>query len=119
MNIITITKAARLTVAVLLLAALPIFAHGGFDHVMGTVVQVSNNTLTVKTAKGNVDVKLDDKTELTKNDQKAQRQDLIPGARVVVDIPEGNKEMLAHSVKIGTAAKTVDTHTDSHTHDSH
>ena len=40
--------------------------------------------------------------------------DLIPGARVVVDIPEGNKEMLAHSVKIGVAAKTVD----SHTHDS-
>src|SRR6476661_2420066 len=106
----TITK-----IAWLCLAAIPVFAHGGFDHVMGTVVQVSNNTLTVKTAKGNVDVKLDDKTELTKNAQRAQRLDLIPGARVVVDIPEGNKEMLAHSVKIGAAAKTVDTHT----HDSH
>ena len=76
---------------------------------------LATTLLTVKTAKGNVDVKLDDKTELTKNDQKAQRQDLIPGARVVVDIPEGNKEMLAHSVKIGTAAKTAV----SHTHDSH
>src|ERR1700680_1340911 len=105
MNIITITKSACLTIAALLLAA-PLIAHGGFDHVMGTVVQVSNNVLTVKTAKGNVDVKLDDKTELTKNDQKAQRLDLIPGARVVVDIPEGNKDMLAHSVKIGAAAKT-------------
>jgi hypothetical protein len=106
----TITK-----IAWLCLTAIPAFAHGGFDHVMGTVVQVSNNVLTVKTAKGNVDVKLDDKTELTKNDQKAQRLDLIPGARVVIDIPEGNKEMLAHSVKIGASAKTVDTHT----HDSH
>lgn len=111
----TIIKGARLAVAVLLLAALPAFAHGGFDHVMGTVVQVSNNVLTVKTAKGNVNVKLNDRTELTKNDQKAQLLDLIPGARVVVDIPEGSKDNLAHSVKIGAAAKTVD----SHAHDSH
>jgi len=87
--------------------ALGVVAHGGFDHVMGTVVQVSNNVLTVKTAKGNVDVKLDDKTELTKNGQKAQLADLAPGARVVVDIPEGNKDKLAHSVKIGTASKAV------------
>jgi hypothetical protein len=107
-------------IAWLCLAAIPALAHGGFDHVMGTVVQVSKNVLTVKTAKGNVDVKLDDKTELTKNDQKAQRQDLIPGARVVIDIPEGNKEMLAHSVKIGASAKTAVSHTeDSHAHDSH
>lgn len=98
---------AGFTVAVFLFAAVPIFAHGGFDHVMGTVVQVSNNVLTVKTAKGNVDVKLDDKTELTKNGQKAQLADLAPGARVVVDIPEGNKDKLAHSVKIGTASKAV------------
>jgi hypothetical protein len=96
-----------LAAALFALAALPALGHGGFDHVMGTVVKVADNVLTVKTAKGNVDVKLDDKTELTKNDQKAQTTDLTPGARVVVDIPEGNKEKLAHSVKIGTAAKAV------------
>src|SRR6202035_5808501 len=99
---------AGLTVAVFLFAAVPIFAHGGFDHVMGTVVQVANNVLTVKTAKGNVDVKLDDKTELTKNDHKAMAADLMPGVRVVVDIPEGSKDKLAHSVKIGAAAKAFD-----------
>jgi hypothetical protein len=98
---------AGLMVAVFVFAAAPVFAHGGFDHVMGTVVQVSNNVLTVKTAKGNVDVKLDEKTELTKNDQKAQLTDLAPGARVVVDIPEGSKDKLAHSVKIGTASKAA------------
>jgi hypothetical protein len=97
---------AGLMVAVFVFAA-PVFAHGGFDHVMGTVVQVSNNVLTVKTAKGNVDVKLDEKTELTKNDQKAQLTDLTPGARVVVDIPEGSKDKLAHSVKIGAASKAA------------
>jgi hypothetical protein len=98
---------AGLMVAVLVFAAVPVFAHGGFDHVMGTVVQVSNNVLTVKTAKGNVDVKLDEKTELIKNDQKAQLADLTPGARVVVDIPEGSKDKVAHSVKIGTGSKAV------------
>ena len=98
---------AGVMVAVFVFAAAPVFAHGGFDHVMGTVVQVSNNVLTVKTAKGNVDVKLDDKTEFTKNDQKAQLTDLTPGARVVVDIPEGSKDKLAHSVKIGAASKAA------------
>jgi len=98
---------AGLMVAVFVFAAVPIFAHGGFDHVMGTVIGVANNVLTVKTAKGNVDVKLGDKTELTKNGQKAQLGDLAPGARVVVDIPEGNKDKLAHSVKIGAASKAV------------
>ena len=91
-------------------AAAPVFAHGGFDHVMGTVVQVSNNVLTVKTAifaGTSTWNKLDDKTELTKNDQKAQLTDLTPGARVVVDIPEGSKDKLAHSVKIGAASKAV------------
>ena len=109
---ITITRkssrALALMLAVLLALAIPAFAHGGFDHVMGTVVKVANNVLTVKTTKGNVDVKLDDKTEITKNDQKAQLTDLTPGVRVVVDIPEGNKDKLAHSVKIGTA--TTDSH---------
>jgi len=93
-----------ITISLLLLAlAIPAFGHGGFDHVMGTVVAVSNNVLTVKTAKGNVDVKLDDKTEITKSDQKAQVADLKPGTRVIVDIPEGSKDKIAHSVKLGTA----------------
>lgn len=105
---ITITRAsgavALMLAVALFVAATPVFAHGGFDHVMGTVVKVVNNVVTVKTTKGNVDVKLDDKTELTKNDQKAQLTDLKPGVRVVVDIPEGSKDKLAHSVKIGAAA---------------
>src|ERR1700691_4845508 len=80
------------------------FAHGGFDHVIGTVVQVSSNVLTVKTAKGNVDVKLDEKTEISKGDQKVLAADLKPGLRVIVDIPEGSKDKIAHSVKLGAAA---------------
>ncbi len=66
-------------------------AHGGFEHVIGTVVKIENNVLTVKTAKGDVDVKLNEKTEITRNDQKAQVVDLKPGTRVVVDIRRAAK----------------------------
>ena len=82
-----------------------LIAHGGFDHVLGTVVKVENNVLTVKTAKGNVDVTLNEKTEITKADQKAQLADLKPGMRVVVDVPEGSKDRIAHSVKVGVPKK--------------
>ena len=77
---------------------------------MGTVVKVADHVLTVKTTKGNVDVKLDEKTEITKNGAKADVADLKPGVRVVVDIPEGSKEKIAHSVKIGVAAATDHDH---------
>jgi hypothetical protein len=98
-----------LSIILLVIAAsAPAFAHGGFDHVRGTVVKVANNVLTVKTAKGNVDVKLDNQTDLTRNDQKAQLTDLKPGVRVIVDVPEGSKDKIAHSVKIGALTKTVD-----------
>ncbi|HEY7391450.1 MAG TPA: hypothetical protein VH640_23245 [Bryobacteraceae bacterium] len=87
----------------LLVLAFQLMAHGGFDHVIGTVVKVQNNVLTVKTAKGNVDVLLNDKTEITRNDQKALAGDLTPGTRVIVDIPEGSKDKIAHSVKLGVS----------------
>ena len=107
-NIITTIRIA--IVAIVIAFAAPLFGHGGFDHVIGTIVGVSGKVLTVKTAKGNVDVKLDDKTEISKNDAKAQVTDLKPGVRVVVDIPEGSKTHIAHSVKLGvvTAASQTD-----------
>ena len=103
-NTTTISR-RMLSIGIIVLAlAATLVAHGGFDHVIGTVVQVSSNVLTVKTTKGNVDVKLNDKTEITRNDQKVQAADLKPGSRVVVDIPEGSKDKIAASVKVGAAA---------------
>lgn len=89
--------------AILLLASALAFAHEGFDHVTGTIAKVNGNVVTVKTAKGNVDVKLDAKTEITRNDKQAQVADLKPGVRVVFDIPEGSKDNVAHSAKLGAA----------------
>ena len=93
-----------ITISLLLTFALAGFAHGGFDHVQGTVVKVENNVLTVKTSKGNSNVKLDAKTEITQSDKPATAADLKAGVRVIVDVAEGDKNMVAHSIKIGAAA---------------
>jgi len=98
------TRKASVWLSLSLLAlAAQLAAHGGFDHVIGTVVKIENHVLTVKTAKGKMDVRLNEKTEITKNDQKAQTSDLKPGTRVVVDVPEGSKDMIAHSIKVGVS----------------
>src|SRR5207237_1958269 len=92
----------RITTAKLILAAaalVPAFAHGGFDHIRGTVARVANNVLTVKTTHGNVDVKLDSRTNLTRDDRKALVSDLQPGARVIAGVPEGSKDHIARSVR--------------------
>jgi hypothetical protein len=98
----------RITTAKLVLAAaalVPAFAHGGFDHIQGTVARVANNVLTVKTAHGNVDVKLDSRTNLTRNNRKALVSDLKPGARVIAEVQDGSKDHVAQSVRIGALPK--------------
>jgi hypothetical protein len=107
-NIIIISRRPTLWLATAFLAiAATAFAHAGFNHVMGTVAKISGNVLTVKTAKGTVNVKLGDRTELTRNDRKAQVTDLKPGVRVVAEVPEGSMDNMAQSVKIGAAPKTA------------
>ena len=100
--------AAKLILAVA--ALVPAIAHGGFDHIQGTVARVVNNVLTVKTAHGNVDVKLESRTNLTRNNRNALVSDLKPGARVIAEVPEGSKDHLAQSVRIGAFAKTAPSH---------
>jgi hypothetical protein len=102
------TNRFRVTTAKLLLAAaaiVPAFAHSGFDHIRGTVAKVANNVLTIKTDHGNVDVKLDSRTNLIRNNHKAFVSDLKPGVRVITELPEGSKDRIAQSVRIGAAPK--------------
>lgn len=104
----TIRHIATFGLVLALLATAQLFAHGGMKHVMGTVVKVDNNVLTVTTAKGNIDVQLNDKTEITNNNQPAQLTDLKPGTRVIVDVMGEGKNKVAHSVKLGKASNTTE-----------
>lgn len=83
------------------------FAHGGAEHVMGTVVKVSTDTIEVKTAKGETkQIMIDSKTSFTKAGAKIQSSDLKEGDRVVVDaheMKEMNGMLQAESVKVGTS----------------
>ena len=105
---------ARLCLVVALLPfAVQVFAHGGMEHVIGTVVKVESNNLTVKTAKGNVDVKLNEKTTITRSDHPAQVADLKPGTRVVVEVMKDGNDRLAHSVQLGASSAS------GHPHEQH
>ena len=102
-------KHFRITTAKVVLATaalMPAFGHSGFEHIRGTVAKVANNVLTVRTAKGDVNVKLDKNTEFTHNDRKAQVSDLKPGARVIAEVPEGSQDHAAQSVRIGDAPRS-------------
>ena len=99
----------------LLLPAFAAIAHEGFgeDHVTGTIAKVTGNVVTVKTTAGNVDVKLDSKTEITRNAQESSELPILRSVREVsiVDVPEGSKDKVAHSVKLGvTSARAKPAH---------
>jgi hypothetical protein len=106
MNRNTRTTISRFLAATIL--ATTALAHGGFEHVMGTVSKVSAQSVTVTTAaKKNVDVGLNAKTTYTKGDKAATAADMKVGDRVVIDATEVNEALTAASIKIGAAAKTT------------
>lgn len=89
----------------------PASAHGGLEHLTGTVTNVGDNLLAVQTTKGKtVQVHVDAKTEYVRGKQAAKIADLKTGDRVVVHAMEMNGSLVAHEVNIGTntrAAKTT------------
>ncbi len=95
----------------LLLANAPeVFAHGGAEHVMGTVTKVSAQTVTVQTTdKKVVEVGLNSKTTYTRNDKKVTASDLKVGDRVMIEAKEVNEKLVADSVKLGAVATKSET----------
>jgi hypothetical protein len=83
----------------LLLTGLPLFAHGGHPHVMGTVVSFSGNTLVVKTAKGNTSLAVTVATKYyygTDTSRPARPADVKTGMRVVVHVGSNGKAAEVH-----------------------
>jgi len=104
-----IIKRAVLAAACLLLLATLAVAHGGREHVMGTVTAISNTSVTVKTAAGkSVEVAFDAKTTFSKSDQPIDKGAIKVGDRVVIHAEKSGTKLIAHTVETGTAgaAKT-------------
>jgi Na+/pantothenate symporter len=101
---------ARLQLAVLTVAALILLpaiaaAHGGMEHVVGTVTSLSGDSVTVKTTAGkSVQVRFDAKTTFSRGKQTITKADLKVGDRVVIHASEVNEKLVAHTVELGTAA---------------
>jgi hypothetical protein len=102
MNHTTRTTISRFLAATILAATA--LAHGGFEHVMGTVSKVTAQSVTVTTAaKKNVDVGLNAKTTYTRGDKTVTAADMKVGDRVVIDATEVNEALTAASIKLGAA----------------
>jgi hypothetical protein len=91
--------------ACLSLAAAGVWAHGGEEHVIGTVTQVSANSIVVKTtAKAPVTVAVAPATKFIKSKAAVKVTDLSVGDRVVIHAIEGEDEKLtADTVEFGAA----------------
>ncbi len=96
-------------VAILSFALLPTIAiaHGGEQHVTGTVTKLSDTSVTVKTTDGKtVDVGFDAKTTYARAKQPIQKTDIKVGDRIVIHAVEVNEKLVAHTVEIGAASTT-------------
>jgi len=81
------------------------FAHGGMEHVMGTVTAITDHSLSVKTSDGAVTtVEFDGETKFIKGDAAATVKDVKVGSRVVIHAHKHDNSLHAAEVKIGKSA---------------
>jgi len=94
----------------LALASAIALAHGGLEHVMGTVTQVGDASVTVKTTAGKtVEVSVDAKTTFSRASKPIQKSDIKVGDRVAIHAEEEGKALLAKTVEVGTAPAAKET----------
>lgn len=102
---ITKLKSQFALLTVLALALLPtiVSAHGGEEHVIGTVTKVSDTSVTVKTTAGKiVEVGFDAKTTTyARAKMPTQKSDVKVGDRIVIHAVEVNEKLVAHTVELG------------------
>lgn len=81
------------------------FAHGDMQHIMGTVTQVSADSITIKTTKGAlVTVALVTDTQFMKDKAEVKIADVKVGERVVIEAKKNSKDatkLVAHMVTSG------------------
>jgi len=107
MNTTTKLKISAALLAIVSLALLPTIAiaHGGEEHVTGTVTKISDTSVTVKTTAGKiVEVGFDAKmTTYERAKLPIQKTDIKVGDRVVIHAMEVNEKLVAHTIAVGAA----------------
>lgn len=91
------------------------YAHGGHDHIRGTVAQINGQSVVVQTtAKATKTVTVVADTKFEKSGKPALFSDLKVGDRVVIDVPEG--KLTAEEIQIGTATTAAKAAPAEHAH---
>jgi len=87
-------------------------AHGNYQHVMGTLTKISENSVTVQTTTNDiVEVAIPPETKVSKGDAAATMQELRVGDRVVIHAVKTNDgKLVAHTVQIGVAKPPATSH---------
>ena len=81
------------------------FAHGNLAHILGTVVEVTDHSVSVKTADGSIKVvDFDAETHFLKGTAAATAKDVVVGSRVVIHAHQNGDKYHAAEIKIGTAS---------------
>jgi len=81
------------------------YAHGGMEHVMGTVADISATSITVITTDGKTHiVLLTAETRYAKESTAITVSDIKVGDAVVIHATRKNDELTAAEVKVGPAA---------------
>ena len=88
----------------LLLMATVLYAHLNEQHVMGTVANITETAITVKTRDGNsVEVFIGQETKFMRGGQQILAKDVKQGDRIVIHANEKGKKLTATNVAIGKA----------------
>lgn len=99
-------KVACILLLTLSLTALA-FAHGHLEHVLGTVVEVTDHSISVKTTDGAIKVvAYDAETHFLKGTSPATLKDVVVGSRVVIHAHKNGDKLHAAEVKIGASTAT-------------
>ncbi len=97
-------KLTSILIVTMLLGALAI-AHGNLAHVLGTVVEIADRSISVKTADGSIKiVDFDAETHFLKGGSPATAKEVQVGSRVVIHAHQNGDKFHAVEVKIGTSA---------------
>ena len=102
------TAISRIVFVTASLLALGAFAHGGVEHLKGTVTKVDGTSITLAPEKGPpVVVATDAKTDFSRGAEKVTLKDIAVGDKAVIHAVEHDEKLLAQIVKLGAPAKAA------------
>jgi hypothetical protein len=93
--------AASVLIVALMFLAVParVRAHTGFEHFVGAITVVNDETVELKTDKTDVVFKLTPDTRYLRRGRPVAHRDLVVGARVVIDARREKGTLIAKEVR--------------------